>query len=268
MKSLSAGGSVDIDGKTVYYYSHPTDRLKLALKKLRNSRKGADRYKIVVFIDDLDRCLPGNAVQVLESIKSFFALEGIIYVIGMNVSSINNIIKAKYGVNSGVSALDYMDKIVQLPFNIPDWSSDDLDSLINNIVAEHGLDSDSSLVEALRESRTIILGAINNNPRAAKRFINGIILARSVFRSTSSESVPLMQLIVVQALNSKDEWRKFLGIITSNIDRTDTLEKIDNLLKAAEEPNHKKHIDDIKRSNRSIRDILENYPDLFNENFL
>jgi len=273
MKSLSAGGSLDINGKKVNFYSHPTDHLKLALEKLRGSgeeddkiKKEADKSKIVVFIDDLDRCTPENAVQVLESIKSFFALEGIIYVIGMNVSSINNIIKAKYGESSGVSAFDYMDKIVQLPFYIPDWNLDNLDTLINNIVTSYIIDGDSSLVKALSDNKKIILGAINNNPRAAKRFINDIILARSVFKSTSIESVPLRKLIVVQALNSRDEWRKFLGIITPDKDRKSTLEKLNDILKRDRTPS-KEEIENFKESDRLIGNILDNYPYLFNENF-
>jgi len=184
----------------------------------------------------------------------------------MNVSSINNIIKAKYGESSGVSAFDYMDKIVQLPFYIPDWNLDNLDTLINNIVTSYIIDGDSSLVKALSDNKKIILGAINNNPRAAKRFINDIILARSVFKSTSIESVPLRKLIVVQALNSRDEWRKFLGIITPDKDRKSTLEKLNDILKRDRTPS-KEEIENFKESDRLIGNILDNYPYLFNENF-
>ena len=36
------------------------------------------KRRIVVFIDDLDRCLPGSALQVLESMKLFFDLPGFV----------------------------------------------------------------------------------------------------------------------------------------------------------------------------------------------
>ena len=38
--------------------------------------------RFVVFIDDLDRCLPDKALQVLESMKLFFDLDGFVFVVG------------------------------------------------------------------------------------------------------------------------------------------------------------------------------------------
>ena len=42
------------------------------------------KQRIVVFIDDLDRCLPANALQVLESMKLFFDLDGFVFVVGLD----------------------------------------------------------------------------------------------------------------------------------------------------------------------------------------
>lgn len=55
------------------------------------------KFKIVIFIDDLDRCTPGRALEILESIKTFFDIEGIICVIGMDPATIDPIIHSKYG---------------------------------------------------------------------------------------------------------------------------------------------------------------------------
>lgn len=41
-----------------------------------------DPFKLVVFVDDLDRCLPEEAIQVLEGIKLFLDVEGCIFVLG------------------------------------------------------------------------------------------------------------------------------------------------------------------------------------------
>jgi hypothetical protein len=79
---------------SVYYHKHVTDYLEDSLSKLRE--KNSNR-RIVVFIDDLDRCHPKQALEVLDSIKTFFDIEGLIYVIGMDSGSINSIIEEKYG---------------------------------------------------------------------------------------------------------------------------------------------------------------------------
>ena len=45
--------------------------------------------RIVVFVDDLDGCLPTNALDVLESMKLFFDLPGFIFVVGLDESVID-----------------------------------------------------------------------------------------------------------------------------------------------------------------------------------
>ncbi len=39
--------------------------------------------RLVVFVDDLDRCLPEKAVEVLEAVKLFLDVEGFIFVMGV-----------------------------------------------------------------------------------------------------------------------------------------------------------------------------------------
>ena len=60
----------------------------------------------------MDRCTPQNALEVIESIKTFFDIEGIVYVVGMDSESINHIIKQKYKGDPNVDGLSYLQKIV------------------------------------------------------------------------------------------------------------------------------------------------------------
>jgi predicted KAP-like P-loop ATPase len=85
---LNLDGSIGNDKNTIYY--HVTDFLQKGLNELRKKDKD---YRIVVFIDDLDRCSPEKALEVLESIKSLFDVEGFVYVIGMDSETINSLIK-------------------------------------------------------------------------------------------------------------------------------------------------------------------------------
>ncbi|HYA82013.1 MAG TPA: P-loop NTPase fold protein [Candidatus Bathyarchaeia archaeon] len=104
--SLKGDGTVGDDRGNIYYYV--TQFIEKALKDLREDDTN---YRIVVFIDDLDRCSPDRALEVLESIKSFFDIEGIVYVIGMDSETINFLVKKKYGEESAVKGLDYLQKI-------------------------------------------------------------------------------------------------------------------------------------------------------------
>lgn len=79
--SLQSKGSTYIDGERTHFHEHITDHLKQALELLEKQKPGT---RIVVFVEDLDRCTPEKALEVLESVKSFFDIIGIIYVIGMD----------------------------------------------------------------------------------------------------------------------------------------------------------------------------------------
>ena len=50
----------------------------------------------MVFIDDLDRCLPDQTVQVLEAIKLFVDKHGCIFVIGVDTGIVQNAVKRYY----------------------------------------------------------------------------------------------------------------------------------------------------------------------------
>jgi hypothetical protein len=70
--------------------------------------------RVVVFVDDLDRCLPLAALEVLESMKLFFDTEGFIFVVGLDQAVIERSIELKYQtaastvlvVDSGSGRLD------------------------------------------------------------------------------------------------------------------------------------------------------------------
>lgn len=87
----------------------PIDEFKKALKKLINEQlKGK---KLVLIIDELDRCRPDYAMKVLEVIKHFFDIEGLIIIFFANEKSLYNSIKALYNFdNNDTNGEDYMAK--------------------------------------------------------------------------------------------------------------------------------------------------------------
>ena len=212
VNSLQSKGSTYVDNERIQFHEHATDHLKQALKILNNPESGSGIAKpgtrIVVFVDDLDRCTPQNALEVLESIKAFFDIDGIVYVVGMDSDSINHIIKQKYGELQEIKGIDYLEKIVQLPFQIPVWKPQDITGSIEKIIS-WGL-GDSELAKEFKEDskKLLIVNAIEPNPRQVKRFINNIILAKSVFDKD------IDKLIAVQALNFRRDWKRFLELIT------------------------------------------------------
>ena len=82
-------GSFFKDQDRVYFYKHISDHVKDELENIR-AKKETENLRMVIFIDDLDRCTPERALEILESVKTFFDIEGIIFVIGIDPSTIRS----------------------------------------------------------------------------------------------------------------------------------------------------------------------------------
>lgn len=223
-ESLKADPSLMMDGQKISMHQHPTDHLAFAIQKLR------DKYpktRIVVFIDDLDRCFPDKALEVLESIKAFLDIDGIVYVIAMDSNSIDTILKNKYGEKSTVKGLDYLQKIVQLPFQVPTWKDgwkdEDITKSIDTIMSTEL--KEYPLVGEIRNNIDLIVKGVQLNPREIKRFINSVTLAVSVF-FPDHETLSIKELIAVQALSFRSDWKNFLDIITPDDSRTPFLYRL------------------------------------------
>jgi len=74
---------------------HEIDKLKSDFRNLVNNIC-SDTSKLVIFIDDLDRCLPENVINLLENIKHFLSVEGAkcVFVLGVDRNVLSAAIKA------------------------------------------------------------------------------------------------------------------------------------------------------------------------------
>lgn len=114
-----------------------------AVREFRDSFKSlieaTGRERIVILIDDLDRCLPEHIIENLEAIKLFLNVEKTAFVIAADQSIVSEAIKRQYGEKIGIERRreggrsigeDYMDKFIQIPYNIPKLSDQEVESYI------------------------------------------------------------------------------------------------------------------------------------------
>ena len=73
--------------------------------------------KIVFIVDELDRCRPDYALTLLEIIKHFFAVPNVHFVLGANLSALENSVKARYGAE--INATEYLTKFIHLRMSFP-----------------------------------------------------------------------------------------------------------------------------------------------------
>lgn len=92
--------------------------------------------KLVIFVDELDRCSPRYAVRFLERLNHLFDLDGVVYVLLWNREQIQRTVEAFYG--TGSNGQMYLDKFVDYPFHLPisQWRSneDPMEGLIGQLV--------------------------------------------------------------------------------------------------------------------------------------
>ncbi len=167
--------------------------------------------RIVVFVDDLDRCLPPNALQVLESMKLFFDLSGFIFVVALDRAVIERAIESKYGerrndaggeAQPGPTVLgsEYIKKIFQVPFTLPPVSVAQLDEFIGTFSGTSlaGGQADD-LAKSVRPHLDHLVGAGGVNPREVKRFVNAYTLQMKTRPNLEPDVVLTMQTLSFRA---------------------------------------------------------------------
>lgn len=83
-----------------------------------------DGKPLVLFIDELDRCRPTYAVELLEQIKHFFSVSGIVFVLSIDKTQLGNAIRGFYG-SEQINSNEYLRRFIDLEFSLPQPSTDD-----------------------------------------------------------------------------------------------------------------------------------------------
>lgn len=74
--------------------------------------------RLVIFIDELDRCRPAYAIQLLERIKHYFDDERVTFVFSVNLTQLQYAVKSYYG--HFFDATRYLDKFFDLRISLPE----------------------------------------------------------------------------------------------------------------------------------------------------
>jgi hypothetical protein len=119
--------------------------------------------RLVVLIDDLDRCTPDKVPEVLEAIKLFTNTPGCVYVLGLDHEIVRKGIRTKYSFEQGEAA-EYLEKIVQIPFHLP--------PLDQNRVMRYVVDQYADVHHICATAPEVFCKGLEPNPRKVKRALN------------------------------------------------------------------------------------------------
>jgi hypothetical protein len=97
--------------------------------------------RVVVLVDDLDRCLPAAVMATLEAIKLFLSVPKMVFVLAADQAMVRDAIAASLSRTSRSEAFAdrYLDKIVQLPVTLPRLTFQDAEAYIGLLLAARNL---------------------------------------------------------------------------------------------------------------------------------
>lgn len=90
---------------------------KLSLEKF--VEEASPDKPVVFFIDELDRCRPNYAVEVLETVKHLFNVSGIVFVLSIDKEQLGHAVKGVYG-SENLNVNEYLRRFIDLEYSIPD----------------------------------------------------------------------------------------------------------------------------------------------------
>ncbi|MFR3216043.1 MAG: P-loop NTPase fold protein [Dysgonomonas mossii] len=104
--------------------------------------------RLVVIIDDLDRCSPERIIENLEAIKLFLNVPKTAFVIGADPRIVKYAIEYKYKNNKEIEddnnriIIDYLEKLIQLPYSLPRLSESEVETYISMLICKKEIGDD------------------------------------------------------------------------------------------------------------------------------
>lgn len=101
--------------------------------------------RLVVFVDELDRCNPDTILDTLEAIRLFLFTQKTSFVIGADERHVIYSVRKKYPKIEGNQidiGKEYLEKMIQYPIRIPQLSSRDVESYILCLLLQNELEED------------------------------------------------------------------------------------------------------------------------------
>ena len=98
-----------------------------AMKEFRTALEslvsGENGKRIIFVVDELDRCRPDYALEVLEVIKHFFLVDNVHFVLGVNLKALEKMVSSRYGAD--IEAGEYLQKFISIKLELPEVDKDE-----------------------------------------------------------------------------------------------------------------------------------------------
>jgi KAP family P-loop domain len=92
------------------------EEIRKRLSSLAHKIQEKTHHPLIFIIDELDRCRPTFAIELLERVKHIFDVDNIVFVFGLDRAQLCKSIQAVYG---NIDADEYVSRFIDIDFNLP-----------------------------------------------------------------------------------------------------------------------------------------------------
>lgn len=173
------------------------------LRELLSPEGVRGQHKIVLLIDELDRCRPTFAVEILEKVKHFFNIPGVFFVLSINKPQLLRTIERVYGL--GEDSTIYLQKFVDFEARLSPTTDDTSSSTSNVIRNFNGVAEELKLIEDPVDIRSELTNFVQLaadlfklNARAMEKSMT--LMALGLRSCSDHDATRLKQYIVIAAI--------------------------------------------------------------------
>lgn len=115
--------------------------------------------RLVVFIDELDRCRPDTILDTLEAIKLFMFTGKVVFIIGADERHISYAVRSKFSEIEGIQidiGKEYLEKLIQYPIRIPRLNNKEVEIYLGCLLLQSELENQSfeKILTEINKQRT------------------------------------------------------------------------------------------------------------------
>lgn len=196
-EKAKSGDALSPEEIVTRYANEATSTYYDLVRYLREATEGQP-FRLVVFIDDLDRCDPSQAIDLLDGLKVLLDIPNFTFVLGVANNRMESAARSRFSFAEGddEEIASYLDKIIQFSFLLP---RPDPEKVVSNIIMP-ALKLDGEKAEYAH----LILDVLGSNPRSVKRFLNSVAFANELSVLRFSDREPDFEKVLKSALVAFD----------------------------------------------------------------
>lgn len=177
------------------------DAIETLLDTLAGQEQLNKDARLIIFVDDLDRCEEDVVINLLESIKLYLSSRRCVFILGIDDGAVLRALQHHWKERSEDDNREYLEKLFQATLPIPVPEVTDIRRFIECQLLEHQFPDAAHIAENIAH-------LLEPNPRKVKNFINSLCATWALFEGhASQEDAHRFVLFRYLSLYHKSIWR-------------------------------------------------------------